>query len=99
MAVLTATALTGKIPHGEHFCRTFSVTIANANAADEWIVTGLSKVITVLGIIRNGTAVGANLPAIVKNAAGTGQTADTTMGALALEGDAATYEVTVVGRA
>lgn len=99
MAVLTATALTSKVPYGEYFARTFSVAVANANAADEWIVTGFSKVITVTGVIKNGTAVGASLPAIVKNAAGTGQSADSTMGALAIEGDIATYEITVVGRA
>lgn len=99
MAALTATALTSKTPYGEYFERCFSVTVANANAADEWIVTGFKTVIAVTGVVRNGTAVGANLPAIVKNARGTGVAAGTNAGDLGIEGDAATYEITVVGRA
>lgn len=97
MAVLTATKVGDATPYGRYYAQTFSVVVANAAAADEWIATGFRKIITVLGIIRNGTAVGANLPAIVKNANGTGQSADSTMGSLGLEADAATYEVTVVG--
>ena len=99
MAVLAATKLTGKLPVGNLFMQTFSVVVANANAADEWVATGLGSTVAVVGVIKNGTAVSANVPAIVHNARGTGVTAGTNPGDLGLEGDAATYEITVLGRA
>jgi hypothetical protein len=100
MAALTPTHIGRPKPLGDRMVRTIRFTIANANAADEWIVTGLSWVDAVLGIIVTGTGVENDVPTYLRNCQGTGQTEDTQAdgGKLAIEGAAGTWEVTVIGK-
>lgn len=99
MAAITPT-LVGVWQAGEYEFKTFRVAVTNANAADEWIDTGLQWIVGIVGFAPIGTAVVANAPAFKKNCQGTGGTEDTasTGGDLAIESDATTtYSVTVFG--
>jgi len=100
VAALTPTYLTGKLPVGHKVIRTFRFTIANADAADEWVDTGLTWIDAVIGVVAIGTADIAELPAFKKNCQGTGGTENTTTtgGDLAVEGNAGVFEVTVLGK-
>jgi hypothetical protein len=100
MAALTGTKMLGAagLPLGQYILQTEEFTIANANAADEWIDTGYSEVIAVVGVVVIGTAVEADLVAFVENASGTGDTEDSDMGYLGIEGAAGTYQVTYIAR-
>jgi len=101
MAALTATRVGRRKPYGDRFIQAVVVTIANANAADEWISSassGFKQIETVLGIVPLGTADIAEAPAVVLNAQGTGVAAGTNAGDLGLEGNAADYHITIVGR-
>lgn len=110
MAALSATVVGHRLPLGDRVVKTLSVAAIGTAAADEYITTGLSWIDTVVGYTVYGTAgevitahtgtvgVGANF---VLNAAGTGQTAGTTPGALGIEiADAAanSLHVTVIGK-
>lgn len=98
MAALTATEVTKRLPVGDRTMKTLRFTIANANAGDEWIVTGLSTIESVVGSAVIGQADVAETPAFRKNAQGTDVAEGTNHGDLAVEGNAATFEVTVIGR-
>lgn len=98
MAALTATKK-ALLPIGDKVLATFGFTIANANAADEWIqCAGLSWIEAVVGVVPIGTADLIDVPAFVLNAEGTGVTAGTDPGALGIEGNAADWQVTVIGK-
>jgi len=99
MAALTATELTERLPLGNVSVKTFRTTTGSlAAAADEWIDTGLSEVLAIVGHAVHGIA-GATIN-FVKNAQGTGQAEGSTLGALGIESSAAStvVEVTVLGR-
>lgn len=81
----------------QHVIRMIRVLVINADAADEWVPTGLSQVIGVIGCGAIGTATSATLPAFVLNANGTGQAENSTMGSLGMEGSTGVYWVTVYG--
>jgi len=106
MAALTATVVGKRIPVGDRVLRTFRFTIANANAADEWVAagpsgTGLRWIDRIVGAVGIGTAVTTDMPVYKRNcASGTGGTEDTAAdgGALSIEGAAGTYEVSVIGK-
>ena len=109
MAALTATqqgAGPKRIQLGDRFLRTFRYTIANLNAADEFVVggpsgTGLRWIDRVIGAVGIGTAVTTDMPVYKRNcASGTAGTEDTAAdgGALSIEGAVGTYEVTVLGK-
>lgn len=100
MAALTRTELVKRFTLGDRVLQTFRATSGGgANAADEWIDTGLSFIDAVVGVSVIGTATGVT-HAVVKNANGTGVTAGTNPGNLGVEfsGATATFEVTVIGR-
>jgi len=98
MAALTATRIGRRKPWGDRFVQMYQFTIANANAADEWIVTDFKHIEGVLGIVPFGTADIAEIPSVVLNADGTGVTAGDDPGHLGIEGNAAVWQVTVVGK-
>lgn len=100
MAALTGTAKTARIPVGDRVMQTFRLSAIGDNAADEYIVTGLSWIDCVVGFAGSGTAPWANVPLFVINAQGTGQTEGDHPGDLGLEVEAATdndLTVTVIG--
>jgi hypothetical protein len=103
VAALTPTYLTGKLPVGHKVIRVVEFTIANADAADEWIDTGLSWIDGVVGCVpANGTAELADFPVFKRNCgSGTGGTQDTAAdgGLLSVEGTAGVWNVTVIGKA
>jgi hypothetical protein len=82
------------------------VTIANANAADEFVVggaggTGLRWIDRIVGDANIGIAVTTDRPVYKRNcASGTAGTEDTAAdgGALSIEGAIGTYEITVIGK-
>jgi hypothetical protein len=105
MAALTATRVGNRLPIGDRFLVTFRVTIANANAADEWVAagpsgTGLRWIDRVIGVVDvNATADETEVPVVLKNeGTGTAGTEGTTGGALAIEGNAGTYEISLIGK-
>jgi len=98
MAALTPTHIGRRKPLGDRTIKTIQFTIANANAADEWVVTGLATIEAVIGIVPFGTADVAEIPSVVLNARGTGVAADANPGDLGVEGNAAVWQVTVVGK-
>lgn len=96
MAALTATQIGSRQSVGDQFEYVYSVPIANAAAADEWIVTRFSKILSANTQVLGTTDRGVN---VVLNARGTGVAADTNAGDLGIEGSgAATVLVTVRGR-
>lgn len=57
MAALTATELTKRLPLGDRMVKVFRATSgATANAADEYITTGLHKIEAILGLVVIGTS-------------------------------------------
>ena len=96
MAALTATKVTDREPVGNLFMQTFRATPGSA-AADEYILTGFQTVLAVVGF----APMGATLASMnfVLNALGTGQTENTTQGALGVESSTTgQFQVTVLGR-
>jgi len=109
MAALTATRVGKRLPIGDRFLVTFRVTIANANAADEWVAagpagTGLRWIDRVLGVVDvAATADETETPTVAKNnVEGTGastiEDVAASGGGLAIEGNAGTYEITLIGK-
>jgi hypothetical protein len=106
MAALVATRVGRREPVGSRFMQSFRFTIANANAADEFVVggpsgTGLRWIDRIAGCVGIGTAVTTDMPVFKRNcASGTAGTEDTAAdgGALSIEGAAGTYEVQVFGK-
>lgn len=101
MAVLTRGVLTKaeRIPVSNLVLRSFQTSPANNAAADEWIDTGLSEIVAIVGWATVGTAAPTLVPNFVKNAQGTGVAEGTNLGDLGVEGNSAdTFEVTVLGR-
>lgn len=81
--------------------RTFQVTVANSGATDEWIVTGFSKIVTVVGstLLAVGAAPAAPTaaPLFKLNSDGTASGATDTSGNLGIQVfDAATILVVTV---
>jgi hypothetical protein len=100
MAVLTATELMPFQPVGSMFQRAFSVDVATQSATDEWIVTGLEKIVGVVGQACIGAGGQTSTPNFLLNVQGTAGTAGSSGGDLAIEiTDAtnATLNVTVIG--
>lgn len=97
MAKLTATVVTDRLPVGNLFMQTFRAT-PGAAAADEWIEPpGFMDIVAVVGF----APLGATLASMnfVLNAQGTGQTENTTRGALGVESSTTgQFLVTVLGR-
>lgn len=98
MAVLTLTKVTARLPVGDRVMETGRFTIANANAEDEWLPTGLTTIDAIVGIIAIGQADITELPAARKNAQGTVAAENSSHGDLAIEGNAGTYEITYIGK-
>lgn len=99
MAALTISeGAEGRVPYGsKHYLRRFTFTPSGAGATADWIVTGSSNIVGVLGSIgvRGATKGSTNY---VLNAAGTAAAADSSPGLLGVESDlaAAVHEVTVI---
>jgi len=99
MAVVAVTSQTARVPAGPYWMQTFRATIAGADAADEWIVTGFKNIIMVVGDAVLGATEGAKTNNYVKNAQGTGVAAGTNPGDLGIETElAADLEVTILGQ-
>lgn len=79
--------------------RTFRASNVASGADDEWVVTGLSNITSIVGCVAIGTAVPTTPPVFRRNAQGTGSIEGSTPGALAIEtGDALIlWEITVKG--
>ena len=100
MAALTATDLSGRVPHGKYVAITFSLTALGTDSATEWIATGLSNIIGILGYAVIGATLSLTPPAFQMNAQGTGVAVDVNPGDLGVEvGEAGenTLQVTVFG--
>lgn len=99
MAVITTGVVElAHAPLGRFTLKTFRVPVVTAGAADEWIRTGLTTIVAIIGLAPIGTALVTNVATFRKNANGTGQAEGSTHGSLAIESDASiTYEVTVLG--
>lgn len=80
MAVVTATALTSKIPAGPHWMQVFSAN-GGAGAADEWIETGFGEILAAF-IVTTGDTVDTHN--VLVNAQGTGA-AQTSGGSVGFE--------------
>ena len=86
MAVIASTEIGRRLPHGTEQVRTYSLDAATGvAAADEFINTGMSNIVAVVGWYDDGTAGTADAPAFVLNAEGTGVAAGTNPGALGIE--------------
>lgn len=97
MAALTATLATERLPVGNLYMQTFRAT-AGAAAADEWIATGFSTIVAIVGhAVTGATDLGMNFQ---RNARGTGVAVDTNPGDLGCEQvtGGAEFSVTVLGR-
>ena len=102
MAALTATPEGDRIPVGRYVDQRILVGTATGIAADnEWIPTGLSQIVDVIGWHLEGTTAQNLVPIFVLNAQGTGQTEGSSGGDLGVESTAAitagTMHVTVRG--
>ena len=96
MAALTATQIGNREVLGDRTRLQFTATIANAAAADEWIATGMTKLLSAQVQTTGTTTSGIN---VVLNARGTGVAAGTNLGDLGIEGVAGCgVIVTVEGR-
>ena len=101
MAVLSVTEETYRLPVGNLAMKTFRTSALGTAAADEWIATGLSEIIAVVGYAVLGTTTSTVALAFEINAQGTGVAEGTNMGDLGIEStDAGINEVmvTVLGR-
>jgi len=97
MAVLSHAAVTERLQIGNYAVQTFRAT-AGAAAADEWIATGFTTIVAVLGYaVLGATDKGMNFQ---PNARGTGVTEGTNPGDLGCEQvtGSAEFQVTVLGR-
>jgi hypothetical protein len=56
MAALTKTDLTKRIPLGDRVLQSFRVTTGSADTGTEWIATGLSEIVAVVGVAVKGTS-------------------------------------------
>jgi hypothetical protein len=80
--------------------QSYSIAAAGDNAADEWIATGLTSIIAVVGVAPIGATPFLAAPSFQMNAQGTGVAVDTDPGDLGVEVEAAgdnTLHVTVIG--
>lgn len=99
MAALTRVDEVKTLPIGDRVLKVVRATSgAGANAADEWIDTGLSTIDAVVSIQVLGTATGVTSTA-VRNARGTGVATGVNPGDLGVEFSAATtlFSATVLG--
>jgi len=96
-AITDFTRIGDKRPSGRYFEQTYAIVVANSASATEWIATGFSRIIAVVGHAVQGTTDrGVNF---VINGQGTGTTAGDNLGDLGIEATgAATVHVTVLGR-
>jgi len=98
MAVLAITSRTERAPMGSHWLQSFRVSCSTGTPTDEYVPTGLNKIISVVGCAVIGAAGGLSTVAFVKNARGSAGTEDTYGGDLGIEADdARVVEVTVLG--
>lgn len=86
MAALTRIKRGDDVVHSNGYVdRAFRVVVPGADATDEWVVTGLSRIVCVLGVTSAALATGPTVPPITRcNAQGTGVAEGTTPGALGI---------------
>lgn len=100
MAVVAHTNVTDRLPVGQYVMQTYETSALGTGAADEWIATGLTSIIAVVGCAVLGTTTSTTSVAFEINAQGTGVAEDTNHGDLGIEVTDAginQVQVTVIG--
>lgn len=94
MAAVAHTVVVEGIPLGQYYLDVYRTSALGTGAQDEWIATGRSKIISVLGCVVIGAVDPAGGPPhVAKNARGSNVSEDTNPGDLGIEVEDATTNI------